>query len=317
MTAPATSPAIIERAPLAEYALLLLLALLWGGSFTLIKVAVETIPPFTTVAARVVLGGFVLLALARAYGHAIPTEPRRWGQYMVQGFIISALPFCLITWAEVHIDSGLTGLLTSTVPLFVFLLTLNATRKAPGLARKFTGVVVGFAGVIAVVGPATLAGLGQNVVAQLAVVGAAFSYALSAMYAGRFAGQPPLLTAGGAMTSSAVMILPLALIVDRPWTLDPSLASVTAVIGLGLASTALAFVVYFRLLRTLGPLGVAMGGYLRAGFAVLLGVILLAEPITASLLVGLALIIGGVAIVNGRPSKSRAAPLPQRPGHIA
>ena len=303
MTAPATSSVIIQRAPLTEYALLLLLALLWGGSFTFIKVAVATIPPFTTVAARVVLGGLVLLAIARAYGHAIPTDPQRWRQYMVQGFIISALPFCLITWAEVYIDSGLTGLLTSTVPLFVFLLTLNASRQAPGLGRKFAGVTIGFAGVIAVVGPAALAGLGENVVAQLAVTGAAFCYALSALYARRFAGQPPLLTAGGAMTSSAVMIVPLALIIDRPWTLDPSAASVTAVVGLGLASTALAFVVYFRLLRTLGPLGVAMGGYLRAGFAVLLGVVLLGEPITVSLLVGLALIVGGVAVVNGRPSK--------------
>jgi drug/metabolite transporter (DMT)-like permease len=217
---------------------------------------------------------------------------------LVQGFLQSALPFTLISWGERHIDSGLAGLLNSTPPLFVFLFGFATLRRAAGVGRKLFGVALGFAGVLFVLGVDSLQGLGSETLAQLAVTGASVSYALAALYGRRFAGQPAIVTAARAMAMAALLMLPLACALDRPWELAPSAEGLAAVVLLAVFSTALAMIIFFRLLRTIGSLGTTSGSYLRAGFSVLLGVGLLGEPVTWSLAAGLALILAGVAAVN-------------------
>lgn len=295
-----------EQNQTIELGLLVLLSLLWGSSFTLIKIAVETVPPATMVAARLAIGAAFLLALVRMRGIKLPTVPAMWGAFLMQGVVQSALPFTLISWGEKHIDSGLAGLLNATPPLFAFLISFFILREEGAVLRKIVGVAMGFAGVVVVLGPDVLAGSSQSVLGQVAVTGASLSYAVAAIYARRFAGVSPLVTAACSMTMATLLMLPLSLYLDRPWELAPSTEAVWSVVSLGVLSTALAMVIYFRLVQTLGALGVTTGSYLRAGFSVLLGIALLHEELSSGLAIGLPLILLGVAIVTGHvnwPSK--------------
>lgn len=283
-----------------ELSLLALLSFLWGSSFTLIKVALETVPPATIVAGRLAIGTVLLMLLVKARRIEIPTAPAIWGAFFVQGVLQSALPFTLISWGEKYIDSGLAGLLNSTPPLFAFLITFFVLREGGATLRKFIGIATGFAGVVVTLGPEALTGSSNSVLGQLAVTGASLSYAFAAIYARRFSGQSTLLTAACSMMMAAILMLPISLYFDSPWALSPSSDAIWSIVALGVFSTALAMIIYFRLVRTLGALGVTSGSYLRAGFSVFLGVLLLNEEMSLSLLIGLVLIFLGVAIVTGQ-----------------
>ncbi len=284
-----------------ELMLLVLLSLLWGGSFTLIKIAVETIPPASLVMVRIAVAAVLLLLVARWRGFPIPTGRAAWGALLVQGLLQSALPFMLISWGEKHIASGLAGVLNATPPVFVFLITLLVTRHERIDRRKTLGLLLGIAGVATVIGAQALHGLGsEQPLGQLAILGASLSYAVASIWARRFAGLPALVTAAGAMTCAALVMAPVALLVDRPWTLSPAPDAVVALGLLSVFSTALAMVIYFRLLKTLGALGTTSGSYLRAGFGVILGIVILGECFTWPVVAGMALIIGGVAGTNGQ-----------------
>jgi drug/metabolite transporter (DMT)-like permease len=287
-----------------EIALLVVLSVLWGGSFALIKIAVETIPPASVVAVRVAVAAMMLIAIARWRGDAMPAGRSMWVALVVQGALQSAIPFWLISWGELFIASGLAGVLNATPPLFVFLITSFITRDAPIDRRKAAGVAVGLCGVIAVVGPEALRGVGAAPLAQIAILGASLSYAVAPLWARRFAGQPAVVTAAGAMIGASVVMVPAALILDRPWTLSPSAQSIAAAVALAILSTGLAMTIFFRLLGTLGALGTTSGSYLRAGVSVALGMLFLGESFSASAVLGMALIVAGVALVNGRAARS-------------
>ncbi|MEL7464807.1 MAG: DMT family transporter [Pseudomonadota bacterium] len=282
-----------------EIALLVLLSFLWGASFTLIEIAIDTIPPATIVFGRLLIGAALLLLLVLWSGTAFPTSLTRWGALLVQGILQSALPFTLISWGQKHIDSGLAGLLNTTPPLFVFLLGFFLLRDRSAGARQIIGILLGFAGVLVIMGPAALAGEGSSVLGQLAVTGASLSYAVAAIYAKRFSDQPPILTAACSMAFATLVMAPVSFWVDDPLSLAPSASAVVAVIAMGVFSTAVAMVIYFRLVSTLGPLGVTTGSHMRAGFSVVLGVLLLGEALSSALLIGLVMILLGVAIVTG------------------
>jgi drug/metabolite transporter (DMT)-like permease len=238
-----------------ELALLVVLSFLWGGSFTLIKIAVETIPPVTMVAVRLSVAAVVLLAVVKARALAIPRDKRTWAGFAVQGVLQSALPFVLISWGELYIDSALAGILNATPPIFVLLATLLITKQEAIGGEKIVGVVLGIVGVAAVIGVSALQGLGLQPLAQLAVIGASLSYAIAAIWARRFAALPAAVTAAGAMACAAVIMVPLSLVLDRPWALSPSGQGVLALACLSLLSTAVAMLIYFRLVQTLEPWG--------------------------------------------------------------
>jgi drug/metabolite transporter (DMT)-like permease len=297
-----------EQTTLAgEIALLLLLSLIWGSSFTLIKVAIPSIPPFTMVAVRVTLAAGLLILIATAQGHALPRQGSVWAALFVQGVLQSALPFTLISWGEAHITSSLAGVLNATPPMFVLAIALMTGRGRRAISgRKIAGVALGLAGVAVTVGIDALSGIGTAVpLAQAAVLGASLCYALAPLWGQRFAKLPAMVTAAGAMSCAAILMLPAAAILERPWMLAPPPAqAIAAVVVLAIVCTALAMVIYFRLIRTLGPLGTTSGSYLRAGFAVMLGTTLLAERFTWSILAGMALILAGVIMVT-LPSPAR------------
>jgi len=284
-----------------EVGLLLLLSLIWGSSFTLIKLAVATIPPFTMVAARVAIAAMLLILIATAQGHALPRGQSVWAALFVQGLLQSALPFTLISWGEMHIASGLAGVLNATPPMFVLAIAVMTGRGRQTIGgRKIVGVALGLAGVALTMGIDALSGIGTAApLAQMAVLGASLCYALAPIWGQRFSGLPAIVTAAGAMSCAAVLMLSTAAALEQPWRLaQPPAQAIAALIALGVVCTALAMVIYFRLIRTLGPLGTTSGSYLRAGFAVALGTAILGEHLTWSSLAGMALILAGVVAVT-------------------
>jgi drug/metabolite transporter (DMT)-like permease len=263
--------------PALEVALLALLSLIWGSSFTLMKVAVETIPPLTMTTARVGTAALLLVLIAKMLGFTLPRERPIWAALFVQGLLQSALPFTLISWGEKHIASGVAGVLNATPPIFVLLIA-SATRHGGQriTAQKLAGAGLGLAGVLVTIGVDSLRDFNTTApLAQAAVLGASLCYALAPMWGQRFSALPPVVTAAGAMSCAALMLLPAALVIERPWTLAPALEAIAAVIVLAVLCTAIAMIIYFRLVRTVGALGTTSGSYLRAGFSVALGILFL------------------------------------------
>jgi drug/metabolite transporter (DMT)-like permease len=292
----------LRHTVIPELALLLLLAVLWGGSYPLTKLALKTIPPFTLVALRVSIAAVLLLVIVWWKQLSIPREARVWGAFFVQACFNSIVSWSLVAYGQQFVPSALAGILNSTSPIFVFLITCMLTRHEAATAQKLLGTIAGLGGVCLILGVEVLRHLGQQVVAQLALVAGALCYAGAAIYGRRFGALPAIMTAAGTMTWAATCLIPVSLVVDQPWKITPSLGSLLAAVALGSFSTAGALMLYFRLVRTLGSMGVASQSYLRAGVSVLLGVMLLGESFTWSLGVGLAAVVVGVAAINGQLS---------------
>ncbi|HYG89421.1 MAG TPA: DMT family transporter [Azospirillum sp.] len=290
-----------------EWLLLILLSVLWGGAFLFGKVAVAELRPFTVVLGRVGLAAVALLAIARASGLRLPTTSREWAPFFVLGLLNNIIPFSLIFWGQTQIASGLAAILNATTPLFGVVLAHLLTKDERLTAPRLTGVLLGLAGVVVIVGPTALApqmtkGAGLNLLAQLAVLGAALSYGCAGIYGRRFRGTPPLVTAAGQLTASTLMILPIALLVDRPWEAAmPGAATWGALVGIALLGTAVAFVLYFRILATAGATNALLVTFLIPVSALLLGAVVLGEAIEPRQLAGMALIGLGLAVIDGRP----------------
>jgi drug/metabolite transporter (DMT)-like permease len=284
----------------SEIALLVLLSLIWGGSFTLIKVAIETVPAVTMVAARVTVAALLLLLLSRIRGFSLPRDRAAWAALFVQGLLQSVFPFTLISWGEAHIASGLAGVLNATPPMFVLFITLANHHQRQGVGiQKILGIGLGLAGVLVIMGAEAVRSVGAAApLAQGAVLAASLCYALAPMWGRRFGQLPAIVTAAGSMSCAALLMLPAALVIDRPWTLTPAPEAIGAVAILAVVCTGVAMIVYFRLVRTLGALATTSGSYLRSGFSVALGILVLGERFTWSTLAGMMLIIAGVAAVT-------------------
>ena len=285
-----------------EWLLLLTLSVLWGGSFFFAKVAVAELPPFTVVLARVALAALALLLIVLASGQKLPRSPRLWGAFLVMGALNNLIPFSLIVWGQTEIGSGLASILNATTPLFAVVLAPVLTRDERLTPGRLLRVLAGLEGVAVMIGPGVFARLHGQVLAELAILGAAFSYALAGIYGRRFHATPPLVTALGQVGASSLMMLPLALVIDRPWSLPaPGLSTWGALAGSALLSTALAYVLYFRILATAGATNLMLVTFLIPVSALILGTTVLGELLTAGQLAGMALIGLGLAAIDGRP----------------
>ncbi|TIP05034.1 MAG: EamA/RhaT family transporter [Mesorhizobium sp.] len=291
-----------------DLALLGVLAVLWGASYTFIKIGVETIPPVTFIAARTLIAGAILLTVIRWRGLAMPADAATWRRFAFQACLNSVVPFTLIAAAERSVDAGLATILNATSPIFTFLLTALITRHEPVTARKLVGVGAGIVGICLIIGTEALGGLGRQMWAQLAIVIATVSYAGAAIFGRGFKGLDPMIPAAGSMLCGAVMLVPLSLIVDRPWTLAPSAASILALLGLSVFSTALAFVIYFRLIHTLGSVGTTSQAYLRVPIGVGIGAVFLGESLGPAAWVGMGFVVAGVAAMTISSRRARAIP---------
>lgn len=296
--------------PLATWIALLALSVLWGGSFFFIGVAVEALPPLTIVILRVGLAALALHVIVLARGQRMPQAPRVWLAFIGMGLLNNLVPFTLIVWGQTHIASGLASILNAATPIFAVVVAHLATHDERLSLNRMLGVALGFAGVVIVIGPAALAGLGVNVLAQLAILGAALSYAFAGVFGRRFArwGVTPLAAATGQVSVSTVLLLPVALWVDRPWSLaSPDPAIWAAVIGLALLSTALAYILYFRILASAGATNILLVTFLIPVSAILLGALFLGEQLAPQHFVGIGVIGLGLAAIDGRLLQRLAA----------
>jgi drug/metabolite transporter (DMT)-like permease len=284
-----------------EWLLLITLATLWGGSFFFSKVALAELPPFTVVLGRVGLAAVALNVLVLVSGQRLPGSPRLWGALLAMAALNNVLPFSLIVYGQTRIASGLAAILNATTPLFTVVLAHLLTDDERLSTNRLGGVLLGLAGVVVMIGPEALGGLGLHLFAQLAVLGAALSYAFAGIFGRRFRSVPPLTTATGQLTASTFMMLPVALLVDRPWTLPlPSLQIWGALVGLALLSTAVAYVLYFRILAAAGATNLLLVTFLIPVSALLLGMTILGERLDPRHFAGMALIGLGLVAIDGR-----------------
>jgi drug/metabolite transporter (DMT)-like permease len=282
---------------------LAILSIVWGGSFLFVGVAVRELPPLTIVALRVVTAASALLLTLRLMGVDLPRTRQVWSAFLGMSILNNVIPFTLIVWGQSHIASGLASILNATTPLFTVIVAHYLTEDERLTGQRFAGVIVGFAGVAVMIGAAAFASLDASILAQLAVLGAALSYGFSGVFGRRFKtmGIPPLATAAGQVTVSSAILLPTALIVDRPWTLAmPSTGAIVSLAALGLVSTAFAYLIFFRLLARAGATNVGLVTFLIPVSAILLGVLVLGETLAMRHMAGMALIGGGLILIDGR-----------------
>lgn len=287
----------------SDWLILGFLALIWGGAFFFIGVAVRHVPPLTYVWLRLTIAAAAMWSYVHLRGERLGLPRHVWGSILLLAILNNALPFVLFGWGQTHIASGLASILNATTPIWGVVVAHFFTRDERMNRRKIAGVLLGFGGVAVMIGPTLLSSLGANALAELACVTAALSYAFAAVWARRFRRQgiSPFSVTTGQLTAGAVLMLPLSMIVDRPWTRAlPPLAAIGAIAALGLLCTAFAYVLYFRLIATSGATNALLVTLLVPPVAILLGGLFLGEVLAPQDFAGLALIALGLAAIDGR-----------------
>ncbi len=294
---------IHQQMKLADILILGVLSLLWGGSFFFIEILVKHLPPLTIVTARVGLATMALWAIVFALKIPLPKTRQHWTALCVVGFLNNALPFCLIVWGQTHISSGLASIFNATTPFFTVLVAGTLLADEGFTKRKMLGLLVGLIGTVVLIGPEALNGLTGSMLGQLAVMGAALSYAFAAVYSRRFKawGLSPLTVATGQVSMATLMLLPLMIYIDQPWTdLSLPIEAIGAILGLAIFSTVIAYILYFRLIASAGATNAALVTFLIPISAILLGVTILGETFTGLQAAGMGLIGLGLLIMDGR-----------------
>ena len=289
------------RMDATAWAELLFLSVLWGASFLFIKVAVAEIPVFTLVLVRVALAALLLHGVIALSGRAYPPPGPIYGRYALMGLVNNAIPFTLIVVATARIGAGAASILNAAAPIFTLLVAHVLTHDEKRTAQKTLGVLVGLLGVVAMVGLTALEGLGGEAAAALAMLAATLSYGFSAVVGKSFRGIDPVISAACQLTASSIMLAPLAALLERPWTLPlPSLPTMAAALAFAVVSTALAYVLFFRLLVRAGGTNPMLVTLLIPVSGVALGALALGERFDAGEAAGMALIGAGLIILDGR-----------------
>lgn len=296
-------PMIRSQMNRGDWLVLLFLALIWGGAFFFIGVAVRHVPPLTYVWLRLTIGAAGLWTYLIVRGERIRLPRQIWGSILLLALLNNALPFTLFGWSQTHIASGLASILNATTPIWGVVVAHFLTEDERMNPRKLAGVLLGFGGVATMIGPSLLSNLGTSGLAELACVAAALSYALAAVWARRFRrlGISPLSVTTGQLTAGALMMLPMSMFVDKPWThAFPPLSAVASITALALVCTALGYVLYFRLIDHAGATNALLVTLLVPPVAILLGGLFLGETLAPQDFAGLALIALGLAAIDGR-----------------
>jgi drug/metabolite transporter (DMT)-like permease len=296
-----------------EWILLVALSAIWGASFFFYKVLVGELPPFTIVLGRAALAAILLNVLLVARGQRLPTDAGLWSQFFVIGVLNNVLPFSLIVLGETRISSGLASILNATTPIFALIAAHFLTANEKLNWGKALGVVLGLVGVAILLGPKALGHSGgSDIAGEAFCLAAAVSYAFAGIYGRRFRASSPLVVATGQLTASALLLAPLAAI-EAPWRLPgPSIAATSALIALAVLRTALAYLIYFRILARAGATNILLVTLLAPVSAVLLGALFLHEDIGPRAIAGMAVIALGLAAIDGRALRWLMRLEPQR-----
>ena len=282
--------------------MLIALALVWAGTFFFAAIAVVEIPPLTIAFLRVSGAALVLLLALYLMGILMPREGSVWAAFFGMGLFNNAIPFSLIFWAQTELNSGVASILNATMPVFTVIAAHLLTKDEKMTKMRFLGVVLGFLGIIVMIGSP----ISGSIWAHLAILAAGISYALASIFGKRFAqmGVKPMATATGQVICSAIILLPFALILEQPWTnASPSFHVIQAMIAMISLSTAFAYFLYFRILSTAGATNVALVTLLIPPFAVLLGILFLNETLTLQQITGMFIITAGLVSIDGRVAR--------------
>lgn len=288
---------------LLEWSLLIGLSVLWGGSFFFNGVAVQDIPVLTIVLGRVSIAALALYLFLRIAGISMPRDASVWRAFFIMGFFNNFVPFTLIVWGQSHLASGYASVINATTPMFAVIAAHFLTDDEAMSGNRIIGIAIGFAGVFALVGPDIMNGLGIGVLAQIAILVASLSYGYASVFGRQFKRMKinPIVTATGQVTASSILLVPFVLFMDRPWELAmPGMGSIGAVIGIAILSTALAYILYFRILETAGATNLSLVTLLIPPSAIILGVMFLDEIFLPQHLLGMALIAAGLLAIDGR-----------------
>ena len=286
-----------------DWALLAALVAMWGSAFMFVKLGVATVPPATLAASRLAIGAAILVAVIRSHGLALPRPGRRWLPFAALAVVGHSAPFYLISWGQQFMDSALAGILMAIMPLATLLLAHFFVAGERMTLNRTLGFSLGFGGIVALMGPAALAGLGGSllaVTAQAVVLAGALCFAANSVMARRLIETDFLVASAAVLIVATMVSVPLALVLDRPWELAPSAGSAVAIVWLGVGPTALATLLYFTLIASAGPTFMSLVNYLSPVVALLAGVTLLGEHPGATAVAGLALILLGVALSGRR-----------------
>ena len=296
-----------------EWLMLITLSLLWGGSFFFVGVAVAELPPLTIVTLRVGLAAITLWIIVLFMGLSLPKSPNVWVAFLIMGLLNNVIPFSLIVWGQTHIASGLASVLNATTPLFGVIVVGLLLVDERATAMKLVGVAVGFLGVVMMIGIPSLDSVKQGtILAQIAILGAALSYAFASVFGRRFKamGLKPIIIAAGQVTGSTALLAPVAFYVDGPLALlgpgSPSIMVWASILTLAVFSTALAYILYFKILASSGATNILLVTLLVPVSAIFLGLLFLNETLQWVNLAGMALIAIGLSAIDGRLWKRKS-----------
>lgn len=283
--------------------MLILLSVAFGGSFFFTGVAVRELPPLSIVVLRVSLAAVALHVFLRLTGVNFLSYGKHWRDFAGMGLLNNAVPFSLIVWGQTHIASGLASILNATTPIFTLIVAHYLVSDERMTPNKMLGVILGLGGVVIMLGPELLAGLGDDLFAQLAILGAALSYGFAAAFGRRFKRLeiPPVTVAAGQVTASAFLLAPLCLWVDQPWALPmPGTWTILSIIGLAILSTAIAYILFFNILASAGATNLSLCTLLVPVSAILLGMLVLGERLNMTHFLGMGIIALGLVAIDGR-----------------
>ena len=302
----------IKPMGLRQWSMLLILSLLWGGSFFFMKVALVDVPTFSIVFLRVSSAALVLFFYLAIVGLKIPRQFKVWRLFLLLGLFNNLLPFSLLIYGMTEIASGLASILNATTPLFTILVAHIATTDERISTHKVLGILSGMLGVCVLIGVEVFSGVGNSLWAMLACIAAAISYAIASIFGRKFQqyGVQPSVGAFGQVLSSSLLLVPLVILLDSPWQLSiPSVESMLAIAALGILSTALAYVIFFKLIREAGATNAVLVTLLVPVSAILLGWLFLQEQLTTNQFIGMGLIALGLIAIDGRLFKLRVRKL--------
>ena len=289
----------------SNWLIFLALGLMWGSSYLFIKLAVDDFGTFTLVALRLAIGATLLWVVVRIANQALPREPRIYGHLVVMALANIVIPFALITWAEQSVDSSIAAILTSAVPLFAIVIAPLFLHDEPIRVNGVAGLLVGFIGVV-VLTSRDLAIAGSDLTGEIALLGAALSYAVGAVYSRHnMRGVPPLIPAVVQVTFALLISGAIAILLEHPWTARPDGEAIFSIVWLGVVGSGFAYLAVFRLLASWGATRTTMVAYVIPVVGIVLGYLVLSEPIDGRLLIGTGLVIAGVGLVHSRFGQRR------------
>ena len=288
------------------WAELILLALIWGGSFLSIRIALNEIGPLTVVAHRTFWAMAILWIWVALRRMPLPRDPRIWGAFAVMGALNNVIPFSLMAWGQLHIETGLTSILNAATAAFGVIAAAIFFADEHLTWRKGVGVSLGFAGVITAIGTENLRSFDLRSLGQLAVIGGTLSYALAGVWARkRLAGLKPQIAAAGMLTGSALIMVPAAAIIEGPFDLNLAPQTYGAIAYFAIIATAFAYLLYYRVLGMAGSGNLMLVTLLIPPVAIVLGSVVLKEALPSHAYVGFALLAVGLIVIDGRLLRRR------------